>query len=153
MIHWNSPKKLHVKNKHVESFRNLYLTFLEYNGNLLRRELFGCPCPPPPGAEQVRGSHLPFPPLGEALPHPPPAPVGPGLVQGLSACPTQPAFLSLTTSQLQQALAQLEEQDACLEFRQQQLAVHRVHITFLPHKPPPPQPHDVTLVAQLSMER
>ncbi|KAI4581135.1 hypothetical protein MJG53_010677 [Ovis ammon polii x Ovis aries] len=124
VIHWNSPKKLHVKNKHVESFRNLYLTFLEYNGNLLRRELFGCPCPPPPGAEQ-----------------------------GLSACPTQPAFLSLTTSQLQQALAQLEEQDACLEFRQQQLAVHRVHITFLPHKPPPPQPHDVTLVAQLSMER
>lgn len=106
VIHWNSPKKLHVKNKHVESFRNLYLTFLEYNGNLLRRELFGCPCPPPPGAEQ-----------------------------------------------LQQALAQLEEQDACLEFRQQQLAVHRVHITFLPHKPPPPQPHDVTLVAQLSMER
>ncbi|KAI4564571.1 hypothetical protein MJT46_010369 [Ovis ammon polii x Ovis aries] len=124
VIHWNSPKKLHVKNKHVESFRNLYLTFLEYNGNLLRRELFGCPCPPPPGAEQ-----------------------------GLSACPTQPALLSPTTSQLQQALAQLEEQDACLEFRQQQLAVHRVHITFLPHKPPPPQPHDVTLVAQLSMER
>ncbi|XP_059730634.1 xylosyl- and glucuronyltransferase LARGE2 isoform X5 [Bos taurus] len=106
VIHWNSPKKLHVKNKHVESFRNLYLTFLEYDGNLLRRELFGCPCPPPPGAEQ-----------------------------------------------LQQALAQLEEQDACFEFRQQQLTVHRVHITFLPHKPPPPQPHDVTLVAQLSMER
>nr|XP_005907665.2 PREDICTED: glycosyltransferase-like protein LARGE2 [Bos mutus] len=104
VIHWNSPKKLRVKNKHVESFRNLYLTFLEYDGNLLRRELFGCPCPPPPGAEQ-------------------------------------------------QALAQLEEQDACFEFRQQQLTVHRVHITFLPHKPPPPQPHDVTLVAQLSMER
>ncbi|XP_043336934.1 LARGE xylosyl- and glucuronyltransferase 2 isoform X1 [Cervus canadensis] len=106
VIHWNSPKKLRVKNKHVESFRNLYLTFLEYDGNLLRRELFGCPCPPPPGAEQ-----------------------------------------------LQQALAQLEEQDTCFEFRQQQLTVHRVHITFLPHKPPPAQPRDVTLVAQLSMER
>ncbi|CAI9153498.1 unnamed protein product [Rangifer tarandus platyrhynchus] len=106
VIHWNSPKKLRVKNKHVESFRNLYLTFLEYDGNLLRRELFGCPCPPPPGAEQ-----------------------------------------------LQQALAQLEEQDTCFEFRQQRLTVHRVHITFLPHKPPPAQPHDVTLVAQLSMER
>ncbi|KAJ3612606.1 hypothetical protein NHX12_020874 [Muraenolepis orangiensis] len=38
-----SPKKLRVKNKHVEFFRNLYLTFLEYDGNLLRRELFGCP--------------------------------------------------------------------------------------------------------------
>uniref|UniRef100_A0A5F8H4U0 LARGE xylosyl- and glucuronyltransferase 2 n=1 Tax=Monodelphis domestica TaxID=13616 RepID=A0A5F8H4U0_MONDO len=42
VIHWNSPKKLGVKNKHVEFFRNLYLTFLEYDGNLLRRELFGC---------------------------------------------------------------------------------------------------------------
>ncbi|KAL5007500.1 hypothetical protein ScPMuIL_016306 [Solemya velum] len=42
IIHWNSPKKLKVKNKHVEFFRNLYLTFLEYDGNLLKRELFGC---------------------------------------------------------------------------------------------------------------
>ncbi|KAK4319840.1 hypothetical protein Pmani_009257 [Petrolisthes manimaculis] len=41
-IHWNSPKKLKVKNKHVAFFRNLHLTFLEYDGNLLRRELFGC---------------------------------------------------------------------------------------------------------------
>ncbi|KAK1335715.1 hypothetical protein QTO34_003508 [Cnephaeus nilssonii] len=106
VIHWNSPKKLRVKNKHVEFFRNLYLTFLEYDGNLLRRELFGCPSPRPPEAEQ-----------------------------------------------LQQALAQLSEEDACFEFRQQQLTVHRVHITFLPHEPPPPRPHDVTLVAQLSMDR
>ncbi|KAK6973856.1 LARGE xylosyl- and glucuronyltransferase 1, partial [Biomphalaria glabrata] len=42
IIHWNSPMKLKVKNKHVEFFRNMYLTFLEYDGNLLRRELFGC---------------------------------------------------------------------------------------------------------------
>lgn len=55
--------------------------------------------------------------------------------------------------QLQRALAQLDEEDACLAFRQQQLMVHRVHITFLPHEPPPPRPHDVTLVAQLSMDR
>ncbi|XP_044895122.1 LARGE xylosyl- and glucuronyltransferase 2 isoform X2 [Felis catus] len=106
VIHWNSPKKLRVKNKHVEYFRNLYLTFLEYDGNLLRRELFGCPSPPPPGTEQ-----------------------------------------------LQRALAQLDEEDACFEFRQQQLTVHRVHISFLPHEPLPPRPHDVTLVAQLSMDR
>uniref|UniRef100_A0A8C2W129 LARGE xylosyl- and glucuronyltransferase 2 n=2 Tax=Chinchilla lanigera TaxID=34839 RepID=A0A8C2W129_CHILA len=106
VIHWNSPKKLRVKNKHAEFFRNLYLTFLGYDGNLLRRELFGCPSQPPTGAEQ-----------------------------------------------LQQSLAQLDEEDACFEFRQQQLTVHRVHITFLPHKPPPPRPHDVTLVAQLSMDR
>ncbi|XP_040351278.1 xylosyl- and glucuronyltransferase LARGE2 isoform X2 [Herpailurus yagouaroundi] len=106
VIHWNSPKKLRVKNKHVEYFRNLYLTFLEYDGNLLRRELFGCPSPPPPGTEQ-----------------------------------------------LQRALAQLDEEDACFEFRQQQLTVHRVHISFLLHEPLPPRPHDVTLVAQLSMDR
>ena len=41
-IHWNSPKKLKVRNKHIEFFRSLHLTFLEYDGNLLRRELFGC---------------------------------------------------------------------------------------------------------------
>ncbi|XP_019601954.2 xylosyl- and glucuronyltransferase LARGE2 isoform X1 [Rhinolophus sinicus] len=106
VIHWNSPKKLRVKNKHVEFFRNLYLTFLEYDGNLLRRGLFGCPSPPSPEAEQ-----------------------------------------------LQRALAQLNEEDACFEFRQQQLTVHRVHVTFLPHEPPPSRPHDVTLVAHLSMDR
>uniref|UniRef100_A0A2K6EF84 LARGE xylosyl- and glucuronyltransferase 2 n=1 Tax=Propithecus coquereli TaxID=379532 RepID=A0A2K6EF84_PROCO len=104
VIHWNSPKKLRVKNKHVEFFRNFYLTFMEYDGNLLRRELFGCPSQALPGAEQ-------------------------------------------------QALAQLDEEDTCFEFRQQQLTVHRVHITFLPHEPPHPHPHDVTLVAQLSMDR
>ncbi|CAH6788215.1 xylosyl- and glucuronyltransferase LARGE2 isoform X2 [Phodopus roborovskii] len=106
VIHWNSPKKLRVKNKHAEFFRNLHLTFLGYDGKLLRRELFGCPNQLPPGAEQ-----------------------------------------------LQQALAQLDEEEPCFEFRQQQLSVHRVHITFLPHQPPPPRPHDVTLVAQLSMDR
>ncbi|KAA0196273.1 hypothetical protein HAZT_HAZT000818 [Hyalella azteca] len=41
-IHWNSPQKLKVRNKHIEFFRSLHLTFLEYDGNLLRRELFGC---------------------------------------------------------------------------------------------------------------
>ncbi|XP_028734806.1 LARGE xylosyl- and glucuronyltransferase 2 isoform X7 [Peromyscus leucopus] len=106
VIHWNSPKKLRVKNKHAEFFRNLHLTFLGYDGKLLRRELFGCPNQLPPGAEQ-----------------------------------------------LQQALAQLDEEEPCFEFWQQQLTVHRVHITFLPHQPPPPRPHDVTLVAQLSMDR
>ncbi|XP_041911115.1 LARGE xylosyl- and glucuronyltransferase 2 isoform X3 [Arvicola amphibius] len=106
VIHWNSPKKLRVKNKHAEFFRNLHLTFLGYDGKLLRRELFGCASQLPPEAEQ-----------------------------------------------LQQAMAQLDEEEPCFEFRQQQLTMHRVHITFLPHRPPPPRPHDVTLVAQLSMDR
>ncbi|XP_032367716.1 xylosyl- and glucuronyltransferase LARGE2s, partial [Etheostoma spectabile] len=54
VIHWNSPKKLRVKNKHVEFFRNLYLTFLEYDGNLLRRELFGCPSQASPESVQLQ---------------------------------------------------------------------------------------------------
>ncbi|XP_075401946.1 xylosyl- and glucuronyltransferase LARGE2 [Tenrec ecaudatus] len=106
VIHWNSPKKFRVKNKHVEFFRNLHLTFLEYDGNLLRRELFGCPSQPPPQAEQ-----------------------------------------------LQLALAQLDEDAACFEFQQQRLTVARVHLTFLPFELPPPRRHDITLVAQLSMDR
>lgn len=56
VIHWNSPKKLRVKNKHVEFFRNLYLTFLEYDGNLLRRELFGCPSEADHNSENVGGT-------------------------------------------------------------------------------------------------
>ncbi|XP_055989128.1 xylosyl- and glucuronyltransferase LARGE2 isoform X2 [Sorex fumeus] len=106
VIHWNSPKKLRVQHKHVDFFRKLHLTFLGYDGNLLRRELLGCPGPLPPGALQ-----------------------------------------------LQQALAQLDEEDPCFEFRLQRLTVPRVHLTFLPHEPPPARPHDVTLVAQLSIDR
>lgn len=44
-----------MKNKHVEFFRNLYLTFLEYDGNLLRRELFGCPSEADVNSENVSG--------------------------------------------------------------------------------------------------
>ncbi|XP_030308318.1 LARGE xylosyl- and glucuronyltransferase 2 isoform X2 [Calypte anna] len=107
VIHWNSPKKLHVKNKHVEFFRNLYLTFLEYDGNLLRRELFGC----------------------ASLPSPP-------------------------SNQLQQALEELDEDDPCYDFRRQHLTQHRIHLFFVQYEFMAfPNPTDVTLVAQLSMDR
>ncbi|KAM6074006.1 xylosyl- and glucuronyltransferase LARGE2 isoform 1-T3 [Chlamydotis macqueenii] len=107
VIHWNSPKKLRVKNKHVEFFRNLYLTFLEYDGNLLRRELFGC----------------------ASLPSPP-------------------------SDKLQQALEELDEDDPCYDFRRQHLTQHRVHLFFLQYEfVALPNPTDVTLVAQLSMDR
>ncbi|XP_065696013.1 xylosyl- and glucuronyltransferase LARGE2 [Patagioenas fasciata] len=107
VIHWNSPKKLRVKNKHVEFFRNLYLTFLEYDGNLLRRELFGC----------------------ASLPSPP-------------------------SNQLQQALEELDEDDPCYDFRRQHLVQHRIHLFFLQYEfLALPDPTDVTLVAQLSMDR
>ena len=42
IIHFNSPKKLDVKNKNVEYFRNHYITFLQYDGNLLRKNFFDC---------------------------------------------------------------------------------------------------------------
>ncbi|NXU37443.1 LARG2 glucuronyltransferase, partial [Drymodes brunneopygia] len=107
VIHWNSPKKLRVKNKHVEFFRNLYLTFLEYDGNLLHRELFGC----------------------ASLPSPP-------------------------RDQLQRALEDLDEDDPCYDFRQQHLMQHRIHLFFLQYEfLALPNPTDVTLVAQLSMDR
>ena len=42
IIHFNSPKKLNVKNKNAEYFRNHFLTFLQFDGNLLRRDLINC---------------------------------------------------------------------------------------------------------------
>ena len=75
VIHWNSPKKLRVKNKHVEFFRNLYLTFLEYDGNLLRRELFGCPSEADVNSENVSGARLRTGPRGTRCP---PCPGSPG---------------------------------------------------------------------------
>ena len=42
VIHFNSPKKLQSTHKHISYFRHLYLTFLQYDGNLLRRELYSC---------------------------------------------------------------------------------------------------------------
>ncbi|XP_073397799.1 xylosyl- and glucuronyltransferase LARGE2 isoform X2 [Dendrobates tinctorius] len=101
VIHWNSPHKLRVKNKHVELFRTLYLTFLEYDGSLLRRELIGCP----------------------------------------------------SDKEQEEALDQLDEEDICYDFRRERLASHRVHLSFLPHQTLPEDPTDVTLVAQLSMDR
>ncbi|KAM8910193.1 xylosyl- and glucuronyltransferase LARGE1 isoform 4-T4 [Spinachia spinachia] len=107
VIHWNSPKKLRVKNKHVEFFRNLYLTFLEYDGNLLRRELFGCPSEADHNSEN-----------------------------------------------LQKTLSQLDEDDPCYEFRRERFTVHRTHLYFLHYEYQPSSENtDVTLVAQLSMDR
>ncbi|XP_031196187.1 LARGE xylosyl- and glucuronyltransferase 1 isoform X3 [Mastomys coucha] len=107
VIHWNSPKKLRVKNKHVEFFRNLYLTFLEYDGNLLRRELFGCP-----------------------------------------------SETDVNSENLQKQLSELDEDDLCYEFRRERFTVHRTHLYFLHYEFEPSADNtDVTLVAQLSMDR
>ncbi|KAK6637777.1 Xylosyl- and glucuronyltransferase large2 [Polyplax serrata] len=104
VIHWNSPKKLKVQNKHVEFFRNLYLTFLEYDGNLLRRELFGCNI-------------------------------------------TRPSVP-------QQELRKLNEEDQCYDFRRARISRLRTHLYFLDYDyEPSSDGADVTLVAQLSMDR
>lgn len=102
VIHWNSPMKLKVKNKHVEFFRNMYLTFLEYDGNLLRRELFGC-------SNSDDGTH------GQDL------------------------------------LSELTDDD-CYDFRREREMVHRTHLYYMDYSYEP-QGDDVTLVAQLSMDR
>lgn len=147
MIHWNSPKKLRVKNKHVEFFRNLYLTFLEYDGNLLRRELFGCASLPSPPSDQVR-----------VIATLPPTPERWGWAETPRSRPSSllGLLLSLTFTalQLQQALEELDEDDPCYDFRRQHLTQHRVHLFFLQYEfLALPNPTDVTLVAQLSMDR
>lgn len=64
--------------------------------------------------------------------------------------------LSLTfmVLQLHQALEELDEDDPCYDFRQQHLMQHRIHLFFLQYEfLALPNPTDVTLVAQLSMDR
>jgi len=56
--------------------------------------------------------------------------------------------------QLQQALEELDEDDPCYDFRRQHLTQHRIHLFFLQYEfLALPDPTDVTLVAQLSMDR
>jgi glycosyltransferase-like protein LARGE len=43
VLHWNSPLKIKVAQKHAHIFRNQFITFQEYNGELLRKDLLGCP--------------------------------------------------------------------------------------------------------------
>ncbi|XP_031781618.1 LARGE xylosyl- and glucuronyltransferase 1 isoform X2 [Nasonia vitripennis] len=42
IIHWNSPRKQNVRHKYTHDFRKMHQVFLELDGNLLRRRLFGC---------------------------------------------------------------------------------------------------------------
>lgn len=179
VIHWNSPKKLRVKNKHVEFFRNLYLTFLEYDGNLLRRELFGCPSEADHNNENVGFSRnqswlcrltvsfvwllfLFFFTFGVV-----------SVVQlfAFDCCLRCLTVCSMTclsvvwltqlsdvvwlfSLQLQKTLSELDEDDPCYEFRRERFTVHRIHLYFLHYEYEPTSDNtDVTLVAQLSMDR
>jgi len=56
--------------------------------------------------------------------------------------------------QLQQALEELDEDDQCYDFRRERIMVHRVHLYFLQYEyTPTDDGTDITLVAQLSMDR
>ncbi|KAG9339961.1 hypothetical protein JZ751_022276, partial [Albula glossodonta] len=174
VIHWNSPKKLRVKNKHVEFFRNLYLTFLEYDGNLLRRELFGCPSETDHNSENrdsgdgsslssrkdpshcfwetrpITASHG-----GPANEAPSPSGVQTTTAPALSVpSPGHRGHVLAVQIGLQKTLSELDEDDPCYEFRRERLTVHRTHLYFLHYEYEPADDHtDVTLVAQLSMDR
>lgn len=144
VIHWNSPKKLRVKNKHVEFFRNLYLTFLEYDGNLLRRELFGCPSETDHNSENVSFTSLCFMLVSEVCNH----------FFFLFRQHDGIIFVFLIPLQLQKTLSELDEDDPCYEFRRERFTVHRTHVYFLHYEYEPALDNtDVTLVAQLSMDR
>lgn len=56
--------------------------------------------------------------------------------------------------QLQKTLSELDEDDPCYEFRRERFTVHRTHLYFLHYEYEPSSDNtDVTLVAQLSMDR
>lgn len=56
--------------------------------------------------------------------------------------------------QLQKTLSELDEDDPCYEFRRERFTVHRTHLYFLHYEYEAALDNtDVTLVAQLSMDR
>ena len=56
--------------------------------------------------------------------------------------------------QLQKTLSELDEDDPCYEFRRERFTVHRTHLYFLHYEYEQSSDNtDVTLVAQLSMDR
>ncbi|XP_078346641.1 xylosyl- and glucuronyltransferase LARGE1-like [Oculina patagonica] len=117
VIHWNSPKKQLVKNKYEEFFRNLYLTFLEYDGNFLRRWIFPC------DESDNTTSKV------------------------KEADPTR-------QQSTDKSAGNLESEDACYEFKQEQDLMHRTHLYYLDYDfSQVVEPSDVTLVVQLSIDR
>lgn len=133
IIHWNSPKKLKVvfKNKHLEYFRNLYLTFLEYDGNLLRRELIGC--------STMNNHHL----TDQINNH---------LNNNLLSFSHDSNSIQ-TNNKASSKETDLDKEDQCYEFKRSQTINFRTHIYYIDYEYESKDPNDVTLVAQLSMDR
>ena len=116
IIHFNSPKKLDVKNKNVEYFRNHYLTFLQYDGNLLRRELIDC---------------------------------------NVTHASSSPSKVQLNTKDSTRDKLDDTTNDAnnkCYELEKAKDKIYRTHPFFLDYENQE-YDHDITLVAQLSLDR
>ena len=191
VIHWNSPKKLKVKNKHLDYFRNLYLTFVEYDGNLLRRDLIGCNLTVVDMDSIVSASETSH--SESALPQPlvsiknhvnsssrsisvvltdslnsffSPASEADheNAVHDLSADDStriereeqdSHSFVNIVNDHsLDSRSSLLNESDSCYEFRRAKVTSYRTHLYYIDYAyEPSTDGNDVTLVAQLSMDR
>ncbi|KAM5170731.1 xylosyl- and glucuronyltransferase LARGE1 isoform 2-T2 [Mantella aurantiaca] len=67
---------------------------------------------------------------------------------------SEQCYRDVSDLKLQKQLSELDEDDLCYEFRRERFTVHRTHLYFLHYEyEPTPDDTDVTLVAQLSMDR
>ncbi|XP_056132001.1 xylosyl- and glucuronyltransferase LARGE1 isoform X2 [Lampris incognitus] len=67
---------------------------------------------------------------------------------------SEKCYKDVSDLKLQKTLLELDEDDPCYEFRRERFTVHRTHLYFLHYEYEPSSDHtDVTLVAQLSMDR
>uniref|UniRef100_A0A673TDP1 LARGE xylosyl- and glucuronyltransferase 1 n=1 Tax=Suricata suricatta TaxID=37032 RepID=A0A673TDP1_SURSU len=67
---------------------------------------------------------------------------------------SEQCYRDVSDLKLQKQLSELDEDDLCYEFRRERFTVHRTHLYFLHYEYEPTSDNtDVTLVAQLSMDR
>nr|XP_061809326.1 xylosyl- and glucuronyltransferase LARGE1-like isoform X3 [Nerophis lumbriciformis] len=67
---------------------------------------------------------------------------------------SEKCYKDVSDLKLQKTLSELDEDDPCYEFRRERFTVHRTHLYFLHYEyDVTPDNADVTLVAQLSMDR
>ncbi|KAM5289269.1 xylosyl- and glucuronyltransferase LARGE1 isoform 3-T3 [Ctenodactylus gundi] len=67
---------------------------------------------------------------------------------------SEQCYRDVSDLKLQKQLSELDEDDLCYEFRRERFTVHRTHLYFLHYEYEPVADNtDVTLVAQLSMDR
>lgn len=178
VIHWNSPKKLKVKNKHSDYFRNLYLTFVEFDGNLLRRELLGCnlnvndmfKSGPSSSSPDSQSSSSPSSKKHDPQKQQQSAYSSSRILNSLSLN----SFFSAKETQINSSSSEevddhgsnvrlddisplshsLDEEDPCYEFRRPKVTKYRTHLYYIDFSyEPSTDGTDVTLVAQLSMDR